>query len=94
MKAIVGMLSVLVSTIYLSAHGQGSALVEVVLAARLDEPRGYCLDVVGHQNKATPTRGLQTHSCYSYQGRLGVDQRSTPIGFRQGNSICRGSRCA
>jgi len=74
MQAIVGMLSVLVSTIYLSAHGQGSALVEVVLAARLDEPRRYCLDVVGHQNKATPTRGLQAHSCYSYQGRLGVDQ--------------------
>jgi hypothetical protein len=74
MKTTVGMLSVLLATVFLSAYSHGNALVEVVLSARLDEPRGYCLDVIGHQANATPARGLQAHSCYSYQGRLGVDQ--------------------
>ena len=74
MNATAGMLSVFFASLFLSTHSHGSELVEVVLSARLDDPRGYCLDVVGHQDKATPERGLQAHSCYSYQGRLGVDQ--------------------
>jgi hypothetical protein len=57
-----------------ACDARADALVEVVLAAPLDEPRGYCLDIVGHQKKARPEGGLQAHSCYSYQGRLGVDQ--------------------
>jgi hypothetical protein len=51
-----------------------ASLVEVTLTARLDEPRGYCLDVVGFQNRAIPARGLQAHTCYSYQERLAPDQ--------------------
>jgi hypothetical protein len=45
-----------------------------VLLAALDEPRGYCIDILGYKDKAQPARGLQTHSCYSYQGALAVDQ--------------------
>lgn len=53
---------------------RADGLVEVVLQDRLDEPRGYCLDIVGHQTRAMPERGLHAHSCYSYQGRIAVDQ--------------------
>ena len=48
--------------------------VEVTLVDRLDEPRGFCLDTLGFQHRARPEEGLQTHSCYSYQGQLAVDQ--------------------
>ena len=48
--------------------------VEVTLVERLDEPRGFCLDTLGFQHRARPEEGLQTHSCYSYQGQLAVDQ--------------------
>ena len=40
----------------------------------LDENRGYCLDIKGYKTNADPTRGLQAHTCYSYQGRIAVDQ--------------------
>ena len=48
--------------------------VEVTLVDRLDEPRGFCFDTLGFQAQARPEEGLQTHSCYSYQGQLAVDQ--------------------
>lgn len=48
--------------------------VEVTLVDRLDEARGFCLDTLGFQTRARPEEGLQTHSCYSYQGQLAVDQ--------------------
>ena len=48
--------------------------VEITLVDRLDEPRGFCFDTLGFQQRARPEEGLQTHSCYSYQGQLAVDQ--------------------
>lgn len=51
-----------------------AATVEMMLVDKHDEPRGYCLDIVGAQRKATPERGLQAHTCYSYQGAIAVDQ--------------------
>jgi hypothetical protein len=48
--------------------------VEVTLVGKLDEPRGFCIDTLGYQVRARPAEGLQTHSCYSYQGQLAVDQ--------------------
>lgn len=51
-----------------------AATVEVALVERHDEPRGFCLDIVGSQARATPAHGLQAHTCYSYQGRIAVDQ--------------------
>lgn len=48
--------------------------VAIVLVDNLDEPRGFCLDVRGFQAEARPDEGLQTHSCYSHLGQLGVDQ--------------------
>ena len=49
-------------------------MVEVTLVDKLDEPRGFCFDTLGFQAEARPEEGLQTHSCYSYQGQLAVDQ--------------------
>lgn len=49
-------------------------VVEVLLVDRLDDQRGFCLDIRGYKERARVDRGLQAHSCYSYQGQLGVDQ--------------------
>ncbi len=57
-----------------SGAARAGELVEVVLLDRLDDPRGYCLDILGYKQRARLDRGLQGHSCYSYQGAIGVDQ--------------------
>ena len=48
--------------------------VEIYLIDPLDEDRGYCIDIKGHKSKAKIQRGLQAHTCYSYQGKIAVDQ--------------------
>ena len=50
------------------------SLVEIRLIDKLDEQRGFCIDIRGHKERAKVHRGLQAHTCYSYQGQLGVDQ--------------------
>ena len=49
-------------------------LAEVQLLDSLDEPRRFCFDLVGYKSRARPERGLQAHTCYSYQGSVAVDQ--------------------
>ena len=49
-------------------------LAEIFLLNNLDENRGYCLDIKGYKTNVDPTRGLQAHTCYSYQGSIAVDQ--------------------
>ena len=49
-------------------------LVEIYLNNFLDEPRGFCLDIKGYKSSASVERGLQAHTCYSYQGEVAVDQ--------------------
>ena len=48
--------------------------VEIHLIDSLDEDRGYCIDIKGYKSKAKIDRGLQAHTCYSYQGNIAVDQ--------------------
>jgi len=48
--------------------------VEIYLLNQLDDPRGYCIDIRGYKLKAKINRGLQAHTCYSYQGEISVDQ--------------------
>ena len=67
-------LSLLISTLLISSGLCAETPIEVTLVAKLDEPRGFCFDTRGFQANARPEEGLQTHSCYSYQGQLGVDQ--------------------
>ena len=57
-----------------SATALGSELVEIQLLDKLDETRSYCIDIKGYKERAKFHRGLQAHTCYSYQGQLGVDQ--------------------
>ena len=55
-----------------SAHA--GETVEVLLVERLDDRRGFCLDIRGYKQRAKVDSGLQAHSCYSYQGQIAVDQ--------------------
>lgn len=64
---------------------RAETLVEVVLADHLDDRRGFCIDIVGYKQRAKPQRGLQAHSCYSYQGEIGVDGHHRPEGH--GDSV-------
>ena len=57
-----------------STTALGSELVEIQLLDKLDETRSYCIDIKGYKERAKVHRGLQAHTCYSYQGQLGVDQ--------------------
>ena len=49
-------------------------IVEVYLLNQLDDYRGYCIDIKGYKSKARVNKGLQAHTCYSYQGEVAVDQ--------------------
>ena len=49
-------------------------IVEIYSLNQMDEDRGFCIDIRGHKSKAKVNRGLQAHSCYSYQGEIAVDQ--------------------
>jgi|MEHZ01.5.fsa_nt_MEHZ011436741.1_10 hypothetical protein len=64
----------LLTTIFLSSFTY-AVNVEVTLIDELDgDLNSYCLDIVGGKLNANPEGGLQAHTCYSYQGELGVDQ--------------------
>ena len=49
-------------------------LVEIKLLNNLDDKRGFCIDIKGHKLRAKISRGIQAHTCYSYQGEIAVDQ--------------------
>ena len=49
-------------------------LVEIKLLNNLDDKRGFCIDIIGHKFRAKISRGIQAHTCYSYQGEIAVDQ--------------------
>ncbi|RVU84369.1 hypothetical protein EOL70_12865 [Leucothrix sargassi] len=51
-------------------------LVEIKLVDKIDEDRGYCLDIAGGKGESAPTdKGLQAHTCYDYTGEILVDQQ-------------------
>jgi hypothetical protein len=59
--------------------------VEVVLVETLpDEARGWCIDAAGHQQNAIMEGGVHGHTCYSYEGRIAVDQGFSEEGIKQG----------
>ena len=67
----------LLAAIFLTVFSQtawGNSLAEIQLINKLDDQRGYCIDIRGHKERAKVQRGLQVHTCYSYQGHIGVDQ--------------------
>ncbi len=49
--------------------------VEMMLSNKLDgNLDSYCLDISGSKQNANVSKGLQTHTCYAYQGKMGIDQ--------------------
>ena len=68
----------------LTGSAQAGETVEVLLVDRLDDQRGFCLDIRGYKHRARVDRGLQAHSCYSYQGQIGVDQGFDSDGIKAG----------
>jgi len=48
---------------------------EMMLSDMLDgNLDSYCLDISGSKTNADISKGLQTHTCYGYQGAIGIDQ--------------------
>ena len=52
----------------------GVDLVEIKLLNDLDDKRGFCIDIKGYKFRAKINRGIQAHTCYSYQGEIAIDQ--------------------
>ena len=63
----------------------GTNIVELQLQEKLDEMRGFCIDIRGYKARAKIKRGLQAHSCYSYQGKIAVDQAFDRDLLKQGS---------
>ena len=52
------------------SHALQKRVVEIYLTNQLDDERGFCVDIKGHKTRAKIDRGLQAHTCYSYQGSI------------------------
>ena len=67
-------LAIIVLSFLLITASQADDSVEIYLLNQLDDPRGFCIDIKGHKSKAQINKGLQAHTCYSYQGKISPDQ--------------------
>ena len=67
-------LAIVVLGLLLITPSQADDSVEIYLLNQLDDSRGFCIDVRGHKFKAQINKGLQAHTCYSYQGEISPDQ--------------------
>ena len=67
-------LVIVVLGLLLITSSQADDNVEIYLLNQLDDPRGFCIDIRGHKLKAKIDKGLQAHTCYSYQGEISPDQ--------------------
>ena len=67
-------LAFIVLSLLLITPSQTNDNVEVYLLNQLDDSRSFCIDVRGHKFKAQVNKGLQAHTCYSYQGEISPDQ--------------------
>ncbi|MFN4281143.1 MAG: hypothetical protein ACK4NA_00745 [Alphaproteobacteria bacterium] len=68
----------------IASPARADGLAEIRSLAPLDEPRGYCVDMIGSQARASADRPLQAHTCYAYQGRVAVDQGVSTDGAARG----------
>ena len=60
-----------------------SKSVEIYMVNELDEYRGYCVDIKGYKLNAKINIELQAHTCYSYQGKVAVDQGFDPVKLKK-----------
>ncbi len=71
--------------IALATTAAAESAKEVVLIEHLaDESRGWCIDSAGHQQNAIMAGGVHGHTCYSYEGRIAVDQGFDESGVEKG----------
>ena len=68
------LLGTIVLGLLLITPSQADDNVEIYLLNQLDDSRGFCIDIRGHKLKAKIDKGLQAHTCYSYQGKISPDQ--------------------
>ena len=73
------LLGIMVLGFLLITSLQADDNVEIYLLNQLDDPRGFCIDRRGHKLKAKIDKGLQAHTCYSYQGEISPDQGFNPL---------------
>ena len=76
-KEVGNMTRTFITAIFMALFSQtvwSAELAEIQLKETLDEMRGFCIDIRGHKQRAMVKKGLQAHSCYSYQGQIAVDQ--------------------
>ena len=71
MKKLLGIVAL---GLLIITSSQADDNVEIYLLNQLDDPRGFCIDIRGHKLKAQINKGLQAHTCYSYQGEISPDQ--------------------
>ena len=67
-------IAIIILGLLLITPSQADDSVEIYLLNQLDDPRGFCIDIKGHKFKAQINKGLQAHTCYSYQGEISPDQ--------------------
>ncbi|MDA9990872.1 ricin-type beta-trefoil lectin domain protein [Paracoccaceae bacterium] len=67
-------LTLLVYLLFLFPNIALGEIVEIFSLNQLDDNRGFCIDIRGHKSKAKVNKGLQAHTCYSYQGEVAIDQ--------------------
>ena len=68
------LLGIIVLGLLLINSSQADDNVEIYLLNQLDDSRGFCIDIKGHKLNAQINKGLQAHTCYSYQGEISPDQ--------------------
>ncbi|MDB9812498.1 RICIN domain-containing protein [Candidatus Pelagibacter sp.] len=71
---MIKLLGIIALSFLLITSSQADDNVEIYLLNQLDDPRGFCIDIRGHKLKAKIDKGLQAHTCYSYQGEISPDQ--------------------
>ena len=71
---MIKLLGIIALSFLLITSSQADDNVEIYLLNQLDDSRGFCIDIKGHKLKAKIDKGLQAHTCYSYQGKISPDQ--------------------
>ncbi|MDC0340183.1 RICIN domain-containing protein [Pelagibacteraceae bacterium] len=66
--------AIIVLSLLFITPSQVNDSIEIYLLNQLDDSRGFCIDIKGHKLNAQINKGLQAHTCYSYQGEISPDQ--------------------
>jgi hypothetical protein len=66
--------AIIVLSLLFITPSQANDSIEIYLLNQLDDSRGFCIDIKGHKLNAQINKGLQAHTCYSYQGEISPDQ--------------------